>query len=93
MIPRDLLPAALSAIEDALQQARKRHAAQAERTERASEARRALPAGSPRAKLTTANARWKREAEERERLAVQVAALEAVQASIRTEPTCHEETR
>ena len=37
-------------------------------SERASEVRRDLPPGSSRAKVTTANARWARQAEERERL-------------------------
>lgn len=37
-------------------------------SEKASAAREALPAGSSRAKVTTANARWARAAEERERL-------------------------
>lgn len=35
---------------------------------KASAAREALPAGSSRAKVTTANAKWARAAEERERL-------------------------
>lgn len=35
---------------------------------KASAAREALPAGSSRAKVTTANARWARAAEERDRL-------------------------
>lgn len=37
-------------------------------SERASEVRRDLPPGSSRAKVTTANARWSRAAEERDRL-------------------------
>lgn len=42
------------------------------KTERAFEARSALPAGSSRAKVTTANARWMRAAEHRDRLLVQL---------------------
>lgn len=45
---------------------------------RAAEARRALPPGSSRARVTTANARWMRAAEERDRIA---AALEAARAA------------
>jgi hypothetical protein len=37
-------------------------------SDRASEARRALPPGSSRARVTTANARWMRAAEERDRV-------------------------
>lgn len=48
------------------------------RTERAAEARAALPAGSRRARVTTANARWAIRAEARDRvLAEAVAALRA----------------
>lgn len=43
-----------------------------EASERASEARRALPPGSSRAKVTTANARWISAAEERDRLAAEL---------------------
>ena len=39
---------------------------------RASEARQALPPGSSRAKVTTANARWTSAAEERERLGAEI---------------------
>ncbi len=37
-------------------------------SQRAADARAALPIGSSRAKVTTANARWTRAAEERDRL-------------------------
>lgn len=40
----------------------------ADAAHRASLARKALPAGSTRAKVTTANARWTAQAEERDRL-------------------------
>lgn len=40
----------------------------ADASHRASEARRALPPGSSRARVTSANARWKSQAEERDRL-------------------------
>jgi len=40
----------------------------ADASHRASEARRALPPGSSRAKVTSANARWISQAEERDRL-------------------------
>jgi len=41
---------------------------------KASEARAALPPGSSRARVTTANARWARAAEERDRVAAQLTA-------------------
>jgi len=41
---------------------------------KASEARAALPPGSTRARVTTANARWARAAEERDRVAAQLTA-------------------
>ncbi len=44
-------------------------------SERASAARAALPPGSSRARVTTANARWMRAAEHRDRLLAQVEAL------------------
>lgn len=43
----------------------------------ASETRRALPAGSSRARVTSANARWSRAAEYRDLLAKRLADLEA----------------
>lgn len=42
----------------------------ADASKRASDARAALPAGSSRAKVTSANARWRSAAEERDRLEV-----------------------
>jgi Alpha/beta hydrolase len=45
-------------------------------SQRATEARAALPPGSSRARVTTANARWMRAAEARDRIAAQIAALE-----------------
>lgn len=42
----------------------------------ACDARGALPAGSSRARVTTANARWMRAAEARDRVAAQLAALD-----------------
>lgn len=41
---------------------------------KASEARSRLPAGSSRARVTTANARWARKAEERDRILGELAA-------------------
>lgn len=46
-------------------------------SERAAAARAALPPGSSRARVTTANARWARHAEERDRLAREIADIEA----------------
>ena len=43
---------------------------------RACEARGRLPMGSSRARVTTANARWRSAAEHRDRLALKVAELE-----------------
>lgn len=52
----------------------------AAKSAKASEARAALPPGSTRARVTTANARWARAAEERDRVAAQLTAeWEAVQ--------------
>lgn len=45
----------------------------------AAEARRALPAGSSRAKVTTANSRWTAQSENRDRLAAQLPAELALQ--------------
>jgi hypothetical protein len=44
-------------------------------SERAAQARAALPAGSSRARVTTANAKWMRAAEHRDRLLAEAAAL------------------
>ncbi len=46
----------------------------------AAEARAGLPAGSSRAKVTTANARWARAAERRDRIARQLADAIAAEA-------------
>lgn len=46
-------------------------------SERAAAARAALPPGSSRARVTTANARWARHAEERDRLERQIAEMES----------------
>lgn len=46
----------------------------AAKSTKASEARAALPPGSTRARVTTANARWARAAEERDRVAAQLTA-------------------
>ena len=55
----------------------RRELARAERdSQRAAERRAALPAGSSRAKVTSANAHWARLAEHRDRLAAQLRALE-----------------
>ena len=57
-----------------------RDLAQAERaSKRAAEARSRLPPGSSRARVTTANARWMRAAEHRDRILAQVEALRAEQ--------------
>lgn len=53
----------------------RRHRVATKRAEKASEARRLLPAGSSRARVTTANARWADAAGERDRLANELAAL------------------
>jgi hypothetical protein len=50
-------------------------AAAERKSERAADARRALPPGSSRARVTTANARWARAAEERERIVIALSAL------------------
>ncbi len=54
---------------------RRQHAAAAKRAEKASEARRLLPIGSTRARVTTANARWASAAGERDRIKDELAAL------------------
>jgi len=46
------------------------------KSEKAAAARRALPAGSSRAKVTSVNAKWKRHAEERDRLGRAIAECE-----------------
>ena len=51
---------------------RKRLVAATKAAERASEARRALPPGSSRARVTTANARWAARCEERDRIMAQL---------------------
>lgn len=56
-----------------------RYRALAAKSEKLSEARRALPPGSPRARVTSANARWARAAEARD---VRAAALRAQFASM-----------
>lgn len=56
---------------------RRQLAAAERKSARLAEARSALPAGSSRARVTTANARWARAAEERDRLARVVAEAEA----------------
>lgn len=47
---------------------------------RASDARASLPPGSSRARVTTANARWMRAAEHRDRIAAQLGALKREEA-------------
>lgn len=47
-------------------------------SERACSARAALPPGSSRARVTTANARWMRAAEERDRVQAQLQAIDDV---------------
>jgi hypothetical protein len=60
-----------------------RELARAQRaSEKASAARAALPPGSSRARVTTANARWMRAAEHRDRILAQ---LEAARAGSRAE--------
>lgn len=55
----------------------RRELSSAERSSsRAAEARSKLPPGSSRARVTTANARWARAAEHRDRLLRELAALE-----------------
>jgi hypothetical protein len=49
------------------------------KSERASEARYALPPGTSRARVTSANARWMRAAEHRDRLIAELAALDAAE--------------
>jgi len=56
---------------------RRRLSAAQRASEKASARRRSLPVGSSRARVTTANARWMRAAEARDRLAAAVAAVEA----------------
>ena len=46
-------------------------------SDKASRARAALPAGSPRARVTSANARWANAAEHRDRIAAQLEAARA----------------
>lgn len=50
------------------------------KSDKASEACRALPPGSTRARVTTANARWMRAAEARDRVLGMLAAAKAVSA-------------
>lgn len=61
-----MTPADIKRLERELERAQKASA-------KASEARFALPAGSSRSRVTTANAKWMRAAEHRDRIAAQLA--------------------
>jgi len=64
-----------------LKRARRELEAAQRKSTKASEARAALPAGSSRARVTTANARWGVAAEARDRAAAEVARLEQMLAA------------